>query len=890
MSEILENFMLSVITSSPVWDNVETARARGSQLPYPSVSIIVATLNEAENIEQTLRDIVEHASGCLDFEIIVTDGGSTDGTCEKVACYRSTSKHPVSLVRNRGGGGLARDVLAAASRARFPILVVLDADGSHPAAAIPALVEPIAEDRCDMVIGSRYVEGGSTAGWPFRRRALSRLGAALASPFTDVADPMSGFFAIGRERLLAAGEQAEGFKIGLEALHAGGDDLRVGEVPIAFSDRMRGTSKIGASQFRAYLGQLVRFSRGTTSSDAIERFVVVGIVGFFLDFTVVSALWALGADVMVAHICGFCVATAFNYMGHALWSFEGRPREHAQIARFVVLSILALAMRGGFIAAASGPLGLPFSWAAIAGIGGGGIVSYLGNEFYVFRGSARLAPTTQWKLAAIAIAAYAVLLRIVYQGDMDLIPQEAYYWNYAQHPALGYLDHPPMVSWVIWVGTSLFGNTEFGVRIGATACWLATAFFVFCLSRNLFGRTQAFLAVMLLSVLPFYFLIGVLMTPDAPLTAAWAGALYFLERATIGNRKTAWLGAGVCVGVGMVSKYTIALLGPAALVFLILDPASRRWFRTIWPYLAACLAAILFSPVVVWNAVNDWASFTFQGSRRWLADDIKFSTHILIACIAAVIGPVGLLLAGSAAGRIIRVPGKSDMRSRAAFIIVFTLVPLSVFAAFSLFREVKLNWTGPVWLALLPAMADVLTRAIRDQNSGRFVAALRAGIAVSLLAFALLFHYLAIGLPFVGYPGGVRGLPVAWTEFGAEARKIKSHVQARTGYTPLLVGMDTYNIASELGFYAGGPAELRNITSRNIFGKGGLMYGVWGASLPSERNVVVMYALKEGQISSADLPGWFERIEPVQKQVLWKHDAVAGQFFYRVGYGFRRPD
>ena len=106
------------------------------------------------------------------------------------------------------------------------------------------------------------------------------------------------------------------------------------------------------------------------------------------------------------------------------------------------------------------------------------------------------------------------------------------------------------------------------------------------------------------------------MTPDAPLTAAWGGALYFLERALIGNRRAAWWGVGVCVGLGMLSKYTIALLAPATLLFILLDPGSRRWLWQPGPYVAALVATLFFSPVIVWNALNDWASFAFQSTGR----------------------------------------------------------------------------------------------------------------------------------------------------------------------------------------------------------------------------------------------------------------------------------
>ena len=852
-----------------------------------SVSIIVPTLNEAENIDRTLRAIIENIGGRFDFEIIVTDGGSTDGTRERVAGWETDQ--PVRLLGNFGGGGLAKDVRAAALSARFPIVVVLDADGSHPASAIASLVDSVASGGYDMAIGSRYVAGGATVDWPFRRRALSRLGAALAAPFTDIQDPLSGFFAIRRTYLLAAGAEAEGFKIGLEAIVAGGDRIRVCEVPISFTDRVHGTSKIGASQTIAYLNQLLRFSRGATSAVAMHRFALVGMAGFFLDFLVVAALQSLGASIAIAHVSGFCLSAAFNYLGHMKWSFHDRPREKSQFARFILVSVMAIALRGGFIAAAT-ELDFPFFAVVLSGIAGGGVVSYIGNEFYVFRNDRFLSSAARWRLAAVAIAVYAVALRLVYQGSIDLIPQEAYYWNYAQHPALGYLDHPPMVAWLIWLGTSVFGDSEFGVRIVAALSWLTTAFFMFRLTKNLFGQTAAFLALMLLSVFPFYFLIGILTTPDAPLAAAWAGALYFLERALRAKDARAWLGAGLCVGLGMLSKYTIALLGPAALVYLILHPQSRRWLLTTSPYICAGVAAVLFTPVIAWNANHGWASFQFQGSRRWFQGDLEFSTPTLVLFMAALLGPIGISLAGHAASRMVRLPTRTFLREAGMFVIVFTLAPLSVFVFYSLFHPVKLNWTGPVWLAFLPAMANVVVKAIRKGDRPRFMTSLQITTALSIVAFALLLHYLALGLPLIGHTGKLRGLPVAWEEFGAEAGRIRADVEAETGQQPLLVGMDTYNIASELAFYGAGPAALETVTSQNLFGRNGLMFDTWYSNRSSDGRDVIMISVKEPGVSDDGLSAWFESIGPVEQQAVRKNGAVAGRFFYRIGYGFRRPD
>ena len=118
-------------------------------------------------------------------------------------------------------------------------------------------------------------------------------------------------------------------------------------------------------------------------------------------------------------------------------------------------------------------------------------------------------------------------------GSVELMPEEAYYWNYSRHLDFGYLDHPPMVAWLIRLGTALFGQNEFGVRAGALCCGAVTATFVYKLARNLFGEAGALAALLLAQTLPYFFLSGLLMTPDAPLAAAWSASLYFLERALI---------------------------------------------------------------------------------------------------------------------------------------------------------------------------------------------------------------------------------------------------------------------------------------------------------------------------------------------------------------------
>ena len=207
----------------------------------PLLSVIVPTLNEAENVEPLVRRIVEVSPGC--GEIVIVDDGSTDGTRERVRSLGKT--HPVRLIeRNQPTLGLSGAVIAGARAAQHEWLVVMDADLSHPPSEIEKLAAPLLDGSADMVIGSRYVTGGTTPGWPLYRRMMSRAAAGMAYPLTGVHDSMCGFFAVRRSTLLALAPAATGFKIAFEAIVRGGRGLRVLEVPIAFRDRTRGASKM----------------------------------------------------------------------------------------------------------------------------------------------------------------------------------------------------------------------------------------------------------------------------------------------------------------------------------------------------------------------------------------------------------------------------------------------------------------------------------------------------------------------------------------------------------------------------------------------------------------------------------------------------------------------
>lgn len=856
------------------------------------VSIIVPTLNEIENIDLVMEAILSQSDEALGFEILVADGGSTDGTLDRVLEWEAFAD--VRLVYGGGARGLAGDVLKAAAQATNDIVVVMDADLSHPADRIHALVKPVREGLADIAIGSRYVPGGETPGWPLHRRLLSRFGGLLARPLTDVRDPMSGFFAVRRDRLLAIDSGAAGFKIGLELIMQGGEEMRTIEIPISFVDRTLGTSKIGPTQLLAYLRRLLVLAGATLSVGNATRLALAGVLGFCIDLLTFEALRSIGTPTGSAHVASFVAATISNYLVGSRYLFRQSTRSpstsFAMYLRFLVVCVLALAVRGGTLSTLTGFEGVPTELAIFAAILAAAFVNVLGVTFFVCpQQTTRVSGSTRWRLAAVGVVGYVVMLRFLFIGVIDLIPQEAYYWNYAQHLDIGYLDHPPMVAWLIWVGTALFGDTEFAVRISAFLCWLIAAGFIVALTARIANTSAAFVSLLLMATLPFFFAIGFVMTPDAPLTAAWAGALYFLYRALIEGRCRAWLGAGLCMGLGMLSKYTIVLLAPAALVFLLIDPIARGWLKKPHPYLAGALALLIFSPVIFWNIINDFASFAFQSADR-LEGELRFNFPSLVINAAGLLTPIGLAGAIGVLWHPLSTTGttSTDHQKRVErFLAIFVLIPLGIFILASFLGDTKLNWTGPIWLMSVPPIAAMIV-TVSEQNTriARFVQRTAVTtVVVSLILYGSLLNVLAFGFDLFDKHASVPRQPIAWSEFGDQVSTISQRVETETGRTPILVAMDKYNVASELAFYAGGDS-----VGCGILGLPSLMYAYWYKAEDFHGSDIILLSFDRRALESPEVLRKFEATSTPEQRIVLKNGQPAGVFYYRVGYGFMPPN
>lgn len=351
------------------------------------ISIIVPTYKEVESLPHLLARIETLRSrGDLALEVLIMDDQSNDGSVEYI---QSSGYDWVRIIVREGPRGLSPAVLDGLLLAKNPVLVVMDADLSHPPEKIPDMVLALASGQ-QFVIGSRYVPGGSTDDeWGFFRWLNSRVATLLAYPLTKAHDPMAGFFALRQSEL----EKARyfnpiGYKIGLELIVKCGLE-NVGEVPINFIDRRFGQSKLSFKEQLRYLQHLRRLYiyKFAYFSSALQ-FAAVGVSGVFVNLAVISLLMPLGLRNQVVLAAGIAVSMVTNFLLNRRFTFaysRGGPI-FKQFFHFVLASAAGAAINLATASSISARWpGLSIQVAAICGIASGMIFNYLANQFIVFR-------------------------------------------------------------------------------------------------------------------------------------------------------------------------------------------------------------------------------------------------------------------------------------------------------------------------------------------------------------------------------------------------------------------------------------------------------------------------------------------------------------------------
>lgn len=386
------------------------------------------------------------------------------------------------------------------------------------------------------------------------------------------------------------------------------------------------------------------------------------------------------------------------------------------------------------------------------------------------------------------------ILRLILACWLPLSFDEAYYWLWSKHLALGYYEHPAAIALAIRSGTSIFGDTEWGVRAVSFLSSIVASWAVWRSAAILLGSARAGgVACLLFNVMLMTAAETMVATPDSLQVAEAAILLYTMAKLGATRAGRWWLAGGAVAGVALSTKYTGLFLCASSVLWLFASQEGRSWRRTPWPYAGALLAAAIFAPTLYWNATHGFMSFAFQFGRVGRFDASPRYLPEFLAGQIALASPFILILAGSAlAHNLLTAKDRHPLSFAAAIVWPATIY----FLVHSLHDRVQANWPSFIYPAVALLAAQAYAHA--EFAGGKFLRLSRA-LAVPV-AFAILI--VAYAQAFFGL------LPLGWddpiartTAIGFPAVAEHANQEAEKLHADAIVTVN-YATTSWLYFYA----------------------------------------------------------------------------------------
>jgi dolichol-phosphate mannosyltransferase len=282
----------------------------------PELSIVVPTYKERANLVALLQ-CLQTALGDLDYEVVIVDDDSPDGT-SALARSLAQQDHRVRVIQRIGRKGLSSATVEGMLSTSSPYLAVMDADLQHDETILPRMLERLKSEKLDLVIGSRNVEGGSVGDFAAHRRKLSELGGRLSRMVcrANVNDPMSGYFVVTRAYFheVVHSLSSTGFKILLDLIASSHRPVRFAEVGYTFRSRLHGTSKLDVLVGLEYLQLLLDKMLGNRMPVTYLIFSLVGAVGLAVNMVLVyTVLRLFPVSFYMAQAIGSLLVIALNF-------------------------------------------------------------------------------------------------------------------------------------------------------------------------------------------------------------------------------------------------------------------------------------------------------------------------------------------------------------------------------------------------------------------------------------------------------------------------------------------------------------------------------------------------------------------------------------------------
>lgn len=459
-----------------------------------------------------------------------------------------------------------------------------------------------------------------------------------------------------------------------------------------------------------------------------------------------------------------------------------------------------------------------------------------------------------------------VLLHLVMAIGFELSTDEAHYALYGYFPALSYFDHPPLVGWSQLPFFYLSNNPpDWVLRIVPMACHAATLLLLTRFAATYLGLKAGRWTALIITVAPLPHMLGAAQVPDS-LLILWAAALLVITQSLLNPEKVQrlrhWLLLGLVLGLAGLSKYTAAFFVPSIIAVLIYAHGWRL-LRTPGPWLAMLLATVLISPVIIWNAQNEWISFVYQGAhgagnKSWQAG--RVAQQLILQLL--VYGPLLTLLPIA----LLRQHQPTSSNSPLSLCLALALPFLLVMFFLAGRSNALPHWTAPAWLLLAPVAGYAASQT--RQNWKRWLFGFQGLLCITLVGWML-----SGGTP---DPHGLKNPPAdlyGWSDAGKTAQQL---AQDR-GINHLAV--QNWSIASRLAWYAR-PLPVNVLDTRFD------QFDLWYGNLPIGTDALLVdwsplsFKLPVG-------PAQFQSCESLTEQAVtrWGRTLSYFQFYHCKAWG-----
>jgi 4-amino-4-deoxy-L-arabinose transferase-like glycosyltransferase len=307
--------------------------------------------------------------------------------------------------------------------------------------------------------------------------------------------------------------------------------------------------------------------------------------------------------------------------------------------------------------------------------------------------------------------AILTLFKLWLSRYLPLLGDEAYYSLWSKHPALSYVDHPPMIAWLHGFTNLLFRQSDFGIRCMAIALILLSTWLIYLTAKEAFGKKVAVASAVLFNLIPTYLAGGMFLTPEQPVIIFWLLSMYAAVKIIKTHETKYWYLLGIGLGLGMLSKYPMVLFLPGLFLFLLLSKENRYWLTKKEPYLAVILAFLIFSPVIAWNISHHFPSLAHHGARLGSPNYLNNILYFVVLQFIMFSPPLFIFTINKLFRFRTRLTPDVTRDATATFLLLISIFPFFVFTLVSPITLVGGHWTSIVYPGMIILLCHNLVAA-----------------------------------------------------------------------------------------------------------------------------------------------------------------------------------